>query len=377
MKILVIAPQGMYKEYSSSFIHNQLKEIVKFRHKTMVIIPVAALKKSYTGSRIGKIVEHLKVDGIEIAYVRYASLSSLGEKNFNVVSAKISILVFCRNIIRCFQPDAIWSHTFGFGDTIGRSLKKYYNIPLMVTTHGGDTEDALTDKNISKTKRNSNEIDHIVCVSSKLKLNLEKHSIKNVSCIVNGFRIENIKTFDKKNFQITQVGHLIESKHYEITIQAVNILKKKGYNVALDIIGEGNKENELKKRVHELGLDDNVKFYGQLSNEETMKMMASSLFFVMPSYPEGLGIVYLEAMGSHCITIGTIGEGIDGIIRDGYNGFLVERDNYEKIAGIIENCIKNDKYSNKIAQNAYNTVMEYSWKNNALKNIEILKQIIK
>jgi glycosyltransferase involved in cell wall biosynthesis len=44
--------------------------------------------------------------------------------------------------------------------------------------------------------------------------------------------------------------------------------------------------------------------------------------FVLPSIGETFGMVYLEAMSQGCITVCTINDGIDGIIKDGENGFL-------------------------------------------------------
>ena len=57
--------------------------------------------------------------------------------------------------------------------------------------------------------------------------------------------------------------------------------------------------------------------------------------FVMVSAPEAFGLVYLEAMGKGLITIGTRDQGIDGVIVDGYNGFLCDAGNVEELAGII------------------------------------------
>lgn len=53
-----------------------------------------------------------------------------------------------------------------------------------------------------------------------------------------------------------------------------------------------------------------------------MYLMKKSHCFVMVSKGEILGLVYLEAMASSCVAIGSIGEGIDGIIVDGENGCL-------------------------------------------------------
>ena len=86
-----------------------------------------------------------------------------------------------------------------------------------------------------------------------------------------------------------------------------------------------------------------VCFKGQVNNKEVQKLMSESYIFVLPSINEGFGIVYTEAMKAKCITIGTKNEGIDGFIKNGVNGFLVNP-NVDEIAKLIDE-IYNDKYN--------------------------------
>lgn len=69
-------------------------------------------------------------------------------------------------------------------------------------------------------------------------------------------------------------------------------------------------------------LDKNVTFTGHLPQHEVYEKMRQSDIFVLPSVGETFGMVYLEAMASGCIVVGTKDDGIDGIIKDGENGFL-------------------------------------------------------
>ena len=49
--------------------------------------------------------------------------------------------------------------------------------------------------------------------------------------------------------------------------------------------------------------------------------MEESDVFAMVSSPETFGLVYIEAMAKGCVTIGSKGEGIDGVIVNNENGF--------------------------------------------------------
>ena len=71
-----------------------------------------------------------------------------------------------------------------------------------------------------------------------------------------------------------------------------------------------------------------------------MKNVDKSQVFVMISQGEAFGLVYLEAMARGCITIASRGEGFDGIIKDGINGFLCEAGNADELASIISKIRK-------------------------------------
>jgi len=60
-----------------------------------------------------------------------------------------------------------------------------------------------------------------------------------------------------------------------------------------------------------------------LGDTEVLKAMRASHLFLMPSVQETFGLVYLEAMASGCVVIGHQGWGIDGVVEEGVNGYLV------------------------------------------------------
>lgn len=84
--------------------------------------------------------------------------------------------------------------------------------------------------------------------------------------------------------------------------------------------------------------------------------MVESDVFAMVSKPEAFGLVYVEAMSKGCITIGTKGQGIDGVIEHGENGFLCEARNVEDLKDIFIE-INQMTYDDKInlANNAIKT----------------------
>ena len=160
--------------------------------------------------------------------------------------------------------------------------------------------------------------------------------------------------------KVLTCGQLIKRKNIDKVIRACEQFE----NVELTVIGSGNEYNKLKN------LSDKVLFTGQISHDEVLEKMKESDIFILPSVNETFGMVYLEAMASGCITVCTKNDGIDGIIKDGFNGFTTEV-NVDDIKDTLQKII-NSQNKNEILNNAYNTILEYSSEKmaeNYLKNI--------
>lgn len=166
------------------------------------------------------------------------------------------------------------------------------------------------------------------------------------------------KEFTGKLKKFCYTGMLIPLKRVEDIIIALN----KAYpdkDFELNIIGEGMEKEKLINLVSSLNLDKNIHFLGRKKRMEVQDIINEADCFIMVSESEAFGLVYLEAMSKGCITIGTIGQGIDGVIVDGVNGYLCESKNPDQLVEILLNI--NKLQSNqliKISQNAINTAKE-------------------
>ena len=136
----------------------------------------------------------------------------------------------------------------------------------------------------------------------------------------------------------------------------------------LTVIGDGKERKRLEK------IDKNVKFTGWLSHNEVLAKMRESDIFILPSIGETFGMVYLEAMSQGCITIGTINDGIAGIIKNEENGFLILpiSDEIRKILLNIKNM--DDDRLKVLRYNSFQTIKKYTSKQCA---DEYLQQIFK
>lgn len=352
--------------------------LVELGYSVRVIIPIPYGKVGADGKRISRCVFERNVDGAELIYVRYVTLSKYGERSFNFKSAIHFIEKNERQILRNFPIDIIHAHTLGFDGNIGKKLAKKYKKPLVVTSHGSDASVAHEKGRWQYLSQCCEGIDCIVAVSSVLgKKILDSGTKTNVMSILNGFDLKNLPDKQvKEQYSFVQVSNLIPSKRVNITIEAFAEIKKKYESARLYIIGSGPEKEKLEHLCEVLDISDSVEFMGKIPNQEVLKKMAATQFFVMPSVREGFGIVYLEAMACGCITIGTQGEGIEDVICSGENGFLVPPDNSEAIVQIVEKCLKSLDDVEKIVERGRRVSQELSWKKNALAYAKLYKELL-
>ena len=173
-----------------------------------------------------------------------------------------------------------------------------------------------------------------------------------------------------------QVGHLTTQKRVNVTVEAFRLLKERHPEASLTLVGEGPERAVLERQCAASGLKDSVRFTGEVPNAEALAELGQARFFVMPSVHEGFGIVYLEAMASGCVTIGTEGEGIADLIVSGKNGFLVPPDDPGAIADVIEYCLQNPEAAAAIAEQGQKDARGLTWDNNAKQYLELFEQLI-
>lgn len=163
--------------------------------------------------------------------------------------------------------------------------------------------------------------------------------------------------------KIVYAGNLIKLKNVDVLIKA---LQQTEADYQCEIIGDGVEMENLRVLAEE---NPKIVFRGRLSREATIKKMRDADVFVMVSSPETFGLVYLEAMAQGCITIGSRGEGIDGVIVDGKNGFLISprnigdlSDSIKKISQMHEDVKRSivlSAYYNAASMTDYNMADRY------------------
>jgi glycosyltransferase involved in cell wall biosynthesis len=99
--------------------------------------------------------------------------------------------------------------------------------------------------------------------------------------------------FDGRLPVVIGIGRLTEQKGFDLLIKAFGDMRR-GLNVRLVILGEGEMRTDLERLLTGLGLEEQVALMGRQTNP--YKYLARSSLFVLSSVGEALPTVLLEAM---------------------------------------------------------------------------------
>jgi glycosyltransferase involved in cell wall biosynthesis len=243
-------------------------------------------------------------------------------------------------------------------------------VPLALTVHGTDIFGYFKPGQ-EPWKRNqmiAREADALMAVSSLLMGRVAPYrgEGKITRIVPNGVDLSLVpEKTDNIPRSVISVGTLKARKCMDRTLEAFAALAGEFPDATLTIVGIGDMEAQLKSRIAELNLGDRVKMTGGLPHEEVLRLMGQSDLFVLPSWGEGYGIVYIEAMACGCIAVGAKGEGIEDTIRDGENGFLVPAGDVEETRRVMRGVFAHGEAMTRLRENGRQAARTLTWARNA------------
>ena len=202
-------------------------------------------------------------------------------------------------------------------------------------------------------------VDQIVVGSENARTVMEQISGRNnVRIVSNSIADERIigLTHNKKalqekdNFNLLFLGRIERPKGvYELIGTAV-ILKEKISGVKIILGGEGEIKN-ARKFCCEKGVEDTVQFYGWVQGEDKIGLFKQATCFVLPSYRELQSVSVLEALAAGLPIVATDISGINEMVEDGANGFLVPVGNSRQLAEKIFLLLKDENLRQQMCEN--------------------------
>jgi colanic acid/amylovoran biosynthesis glycosyltransferase len=162
----------------------------------------------------------------------------------------------------------------------------------------------------------------------------------------------------RRTRQILAVGRLVEKKGFSVLIDACALLRDRGEDFQCRIIGGGEQEERLRRRVAERGLQEQVELPGLLPRTDVIREMRNAAVVAAPCVEgldgnrDGLPTVLLEAMALGAPCVSTAVTGIPELVEDGIAGLLIPQRDAGALANALLRILKHPELGRSLAVRA-------------------------
>lgn len=322
-------------------------------------------------------------DGIKelASLIKNHKLSTETLKSFFLFSAKSELLyshmkrALAKHIDNNREKVVFYSYRFGIGVKASIKLKSFYpNASVIARCHGQDIFEFRNKWNYLPYRKCLYEgIDRLYCISDDGKEYIET----NYPACSSKIKVSKLGTSDigynannsNAPFVVVSCSRVVPIKRLELLISALKCMTE---NVTWIHYGEG--DPEYQKEIDHLceSLPPNIKvcFMGFIDNAYLHRDYSKNQFsvFVNVSSSEGLPVSIMEACSAGLPIIATDVGGTSEIVKDGKNGFLLDKDFRVnelaallcRLAGMTESDYrKMSKNSREIWESSYSSKANY------------------
>jgi glycosyltransferase involved in cell wall biosynthesis len=339
-------------------VHEILKRLIKKKHKVTLFCGY------YQGSK-----RYDKIDGIEI--IRAGNIATVyllaiffyftkfRKENYDLIFENISGTPWMTMLYSRKPRIAIIYHIVG--DIF------FKEIPFLIALIAYFIESSIMPIFYKNTK--------VLAISKSEKGDLIDLGFKNLDIINLGLdkKLRPNNKIRSKSPIILHVGRLMYYKRVDILINLMKDVVKQVKDAKLYIVGRGESKESLESLVSELGLNNNVKFFGFVSEKKKLELLQNSWVFVTPSYKEGWGIVVLEANACGVPAISFNVSGLKSSIVNNKTGYLVETE--EDMLKKIITLIKDKKLRTKMSKQSIEWSKNFDWNKTTNKFIDVIKHL--
>jgi colanic acid/amylovoran biosynthesis glycosyltransferase len=149
------------------------------------------------------------------------------------------------------------------------------------------------------------------------------HKIQIVRCGVDDLFLSGSVEPMPEARQLLSVGRLSEQKGQLLLVEAAAMLKSRGVDFKLVIVGDGELRRPIESLIASRGLESNITLAGWKNAAEIRQLMIDSTALVMPSFAEGLPVVVMESLALGRAVLSTYVAGIPELVENGVSGMLV------------------------------------------------------
>ena len=383
------------------FVKNQV-DYQRFLCKQVVVVPVRIFPPAVIWAKIIHPLEFLhslqqwylsvkripslgRLDDIPTYYPWYSSLPRqlIGTWGWFAYPFLVRLL---RLLHQKHQFDIIHAHFALPEGVIALLLQKKMNIPFVVSIHGADLTYAVRQNSLNRyiLRMVFSHAQAVLVNSMKTAQEVGYYcdSPEKIFVVRLGanppIEAEKFIKKERSSLYILSVAHLEERKGHKYLLNAMQILLQDGYDVSCIIVGSGPEEQSLRSLSIELGISDHVIFEGSKSHDDVWPFFSNCDIFVLPSWDEAFGLVYIEALSMGKPVVGCEGEGGPEDLRKlGDCIEMIKPRDVTTLVQALKKLIDNPERRQKMGQVGVEIVRKYySWEQTAASTLEIYQQII-
>ncbi|MBO5297330.1 MAG: glycosyltransferase [Candidatus Homeothermus sp.] len=352
-------------------VQNYVRWLTTFGKRTCVVTPWNPVKPSH--------------DGYDL--YRYFSLSIASRKPYRYGYPKLDPFIWHK--MRTVPFALVHSHCPFSSGRLALYAARKQHVPLIATFHSKyrtDLEHSLpgwmVKRIMSRVMTFFDAADEVWIPQAKVEETVREYGYKGKLTVVeNGIDLEMSDFASIKAFKAEQrlklgympetmvllfVGQHIREKGVLLIIKAMD--KLRDLPVKMEFIGTGYATEEMKNLIRQLHLEDKVTLNGVISDREVLKSYYGAAdMFLFPSRYDNAPLVVREAamMGTPAVLIA--GSTASEVIKDGFNGFLVE-ESPESYASRIRS-LYNDRSAIKEAAEGASKTLTRSWR-------EVMEEVV-
>ncbi len=364
-----------FPKLSESFVLNEIYELEQKGHN----VAVCALNNP-NGDIIHE--EFNKLD-IPINYIEKPSFSDIAELiSTKWIHPRILKDTFYRappkrhaaNLIRAknciefvdsldWEPNHFHSHFAAISNFVALYASDYYQVPFTITTHAYDL---YKDPVGAYTTQLLQQANRIVTISEYNKEYIrEKFAPEaSIDIVRAGIRPEKFApTGETDPNRILTISRFVEKKGLSYALEAVNIATEELPDLEYHIIGSGELKSDLVQKTEKLGIEENVTFLDNVSDERLVAELDKARCFLLPCViaksgdRDGIPVVLMEAMAMKTPPVSTTVSGIPELIDHEENGLLTEAKNPKATADALISLLGNDSEWTAYAEQAREKVV--------------------
>ncbi len=323
------------------------------------------LKSNISGGVIGKIYNYNKIKNFKYIEVQ-KSLTSNSHFLFFLFFKSFVIHLPENSIVHAHRPDHL---------AVFLGFKK---IKSVLSLHGQQAKTVNDRKGIIVRSiynylekfaiRRSTAIIAVDKITKNYYLNRYK-SISNKLIVIptgidttifkpkNKFEIRENLGFSSNDKIILYVGRIAPPKRIADIIKAFEILAKNDKFYKLIIVGDGVLIEDMKELTEHLNLNDQVIFFGIRKRNELPEIYNMSDISVLYSDNEGSPLAVKESLACGIPVVANRVGDISTIIRNGYNGYLVEKENEAELSLKMKTAIEK---ASDFRNNCIDSIQQYT-----------------